>query len=385
MYNKFFSRDIFLILAASFFYMSSPMLVTPLIAGFSEHLGASAELMGIIGALMNICALFCRPFIGNLADKISKYRLTFLGAGLIFLSCMGYMISFSPNIVVVFRIINGLGYACCSVSISTWLANLLPKKKMGFGMGMYGTMNALAMALAPAIGITVYQSLGYRTAFVVAAIFAIFTLITIHFINDRGKVVIQKNHVRGHAFEIVDKDVIPVALIIMLFAIPYCATQSFLVSYIVAKNLSVNVSLFFPVYAVILLILRLSLKNLFDKKPFIFFMILSSISAFIGMSALTVMESNFMLLIGAMFMASGYGIMCSVCQSMAMILADKSERGVANSTYLIGFDIGMSMGAIIGGVLYGNVDIDFFYPVLMVTIPLGLIVYWMNRKRLLNL
>ena len=83
--------DLILILAASFFYFASPMLVTPLITGFAESVGASAALMGMIGGLMNLCALFCRPIAGNLADKISKYKLSFLGAGLMALSCLGYM------------------------------------------------------------------------------------------------------------------------------------------------------------------------------------------------------------------------------------------------------------------------------------------------------
>ena len=43
MITKLLTRDISLILAASFFYMACPMMVTPLIAGFSESLGASAR------------------------------------------------------------------------------------------------------------------------------------------------------------------------------------------------------------------------------------------------------------------------------------------------------------------------------------------------------
>lgn len=49
MKTKLYSRDILLILAASFCYFSSPMLVTPLITGFAGSVGASAALMGVIG------------------------------------------------------------------------------------------------------------------------------------------------------------------------------------------------------------------------------------------------------------------------------------------------------------------------------------------------
>lgn len=83
----------------------------------------------------------------------------------------------------------------------------------------------------------------------------------------------------------------------------------------------------------------------------------------------------------AAFMAGGYGIMCSVCQSTAILLAGKEKRGLANSTYYIGLDLGMALGPIIGGLLYEHLDIRFFYPVLSLTVPLALATYWLNRRK----
>lgn len=87
MNDRAYNKDIILILAANFFYLPRPMLVTPLITVFSESLGANSLLMGINGGFMNICVLFCRPFVGNFADKISKYKLSFIGAALMAVSC----------------------------------------------------------------------------------------------------------------------------------------------------------------------------------------------------------------------------------------------------------------------------------------------------------
>ena len=56
-----YSRDVVLILIASFFYMASSMLVTPLITGFAGSLGAGGVLMGLVGGLSNFCSLMCRP------------------------------------------------------------------------------------------------------------------------------------------------------------------------------------------------------------------------------------------------------------------------------------------------------------------------------------
>lgn len=332
MKSKMYSKDIILILIASFFYFSSPMLVTPLITGFTESLGAGGALMGIVGGLMNICSLFCRPFVGNLADKISKYKVSFIGAALMTVASIGYIAAFDPVVVVLSRIVNGVGYACCSVCMSTWMSNLLPEDKIGSGMGIYGTMNALGMAVAPAIGVSLYQKLGYRPAFVAAALFSAAIAVIIQFVQNKGEPSAASAGVHKK-LELIDVKVIPIAVIIMLFSIPYCATQSFLVTYIDARNLPVTVSLFFPLYAAILLLLRLTMRNLFDKKPFSFFIVLSSVSAFLSISVLAVMRHNFSMFFAAVFMAGGYGIMCSVCQSTAILLAGKEKRGLANSTY----------------------------------------------------
>ena len=321
------------------------MLVTPLITGFAGSVGASAALMGVIGGLMNLCSLFCRPLVGNLADRLSKYKVSTAGAALMSLACLGYILSFHPAGIVFFRVVNGVGFACCSVCMSTWMSNLLPKEKVGSGMGVYGMMNALGMAVAPGIGVTVYQAFGYHTAFAIALVFSLATLLIVQFVGDKGEPepeALSAGSKDGRpALQITDPKVLPIAAIIMLFAIPYCATQSFLVSYAEARHLAVSVSLFFPLYAVVLLVLRLSLKGLFDRLPF------------------------------GSFLAGGYGIMGSVCQSTAILLAGKGKRGLANSTYYIGLDLGMTLGPVIGGFLYGRLDLAWFYPALVLTVPLG--------------
>lgn len=396
MAEKSYSKDIILVLAASFFYMASPMLVTPLITGFTESIGASAALMGLVGGMMNLVSLFCRPLAGNLADRISKYKLSFAGAVFMTAACVGYI--FAPNeaVVVIARIINGFGFACCSVCMATWMSNMLPKDKIGSGMGFYGTMNALAMAVAPAIGVSAYQALGYRASFVIALVFSAAIIAVIQFIGDKGEPVKAdapagtdipaaadaRERAGKRRIELIDVKVIPIALIIMLFAVPYCATQSFLVTYVETRGLDVAVSMFFPSYAVVLIVLRLSLRNLFDKLPFRVFLLAACISELLAIALLAVMHSNVTMLISSALLAGGYGIMSSVCQSTAILLAGKEKRGLANSTYYIGLDLGMTLGPVIGGALYGGLDIRLFYPTLAVTMPLAGLVYLTAGKGL---
>ena len=390
-------KDIALLLAASFFYMASPMLVTPLITGFAGELGAGGTLMGLIGGMMNICSLFCRPAAGNLADKMSKYKLSLIGAVFMTAACIGYAAAPGAGYLFAARLLNGVGFACCSVCMSTWMSGLLPKEKIGSGMGLYGSMNAISMALAPAVGIHLHQMFGYRSAFIAAAVFSAATGIIIQFTSDRGKptapdasdtpaVPVGKEQLpaKNPGLQVVDKNVLPIALIIMLFTIPYTATQSFLVSYAAQRGLPVTVSLFFPLYALAVLLLRLGLRRYFDRLPFGVFLTGSSISAVGSMVCLNFMKGNLWMLAACIFMAGGYGIMCSVAQSTAILLAGEGRRGLANSTYYVGLDLGMALGPVAGGFLYGNVDLQLFYPFLMLTAPAGLAVWevckWKRTK-----
>ncbi len=398
MTERIYDKNIVLVLAASFCYMACPMLITPLIVGFSESVGASAVLTGIIGGLMNMCSIVCRPIVGNLTDRFTKYKIALVGAILTTVACIGYIVSNDPVLIVISRIINGVGFSCCSVCMSTWLSNMLPRNKIGSGMGLYGMMNALAMAAAPAVGVGVYQRLGYHAAFWVALAFAVATGVTIQFISDKGAPMapvkadgsLRDRKKEGdlcegggrRRLEVVDRRVLPITAIIMLFAIPYCATQSFIVSYTEEKGTAVSVGLFFPIYAVILLILRMTMKGFFDRLPFRIFLAGSSVCAFCGIGMLAIMKNNVMMFLAAAFMAGGYGIMCSVCQSTAILLARRGKRGLANSTYYIGLDLGMTLGPVVGGFLYGHLDISMFYPVMAVTVPLIVVVYIAGRKRI---
>ncbi|MBN2922900.1 MAG: MFS transporter, partial [Bifidobacterium sp.] len=166
--ERLITRDVALIMAATFFYMTSSMMGTPIIAGFSQSLGASGALMGFLAGALSLSALICRPIAGNLSDRTSKRKLAVIGALIFLASNLGYY--FVPNTawLLAARILNGVGFACISVCLSTWLSMLLPISRMGAGMGLYGTMNALAQAVGPDLGIRASKAIGYRNTFLIA-------------------------------------------------------------------------------------------------------------------------------------------------------------------------------------------------------------------------
>lgn len=111
-------------------------------------------------------------------------------------------------------------------------------------MGFYGLMNALAMAVAPLIAINSYKVIGYRYSMMIASLAAVIMLIMIKFVKNhaipQNKLSLKNiKHIR-----IIQKDTIPVALLMLFFSIPYFATQADLVEYVAMRKLSVSVGYF---------------------------------------------------------------------------------------------------------------------------------------------
>ena len=382
--KSIFTKDVVLVMAASFFFMFSNMYCNPLINGYAQDLGASSAFAGIIVGMMSIVAMFLRPIAGNLTDHFSKYRLSFIGGTLCFLGVLGYVITPNSGLLLLFRLVNGMGYVLCTVCMTTWLAYLVPIKHVGEAMSFYGLMNALAMACAPAVSINLYKVVGYRTAIIVSAISALMVVITVQFVGNRANPVIKQPVDKNKKLhiKIIQRDAVPVALIVALFAIPYFATQADIVEYAEQRHLSIAVGAYFLIYAVVLLLSRLFLRNQFDTVRFQPWLILSTVATIFYLIMLTVMKTNIEMGLAAAGMAFGYGIIYSVCQSTAMMLAPDTERGLASSTFFLGLDIGMTLGPVIGGIIDSTLPVKYFYPVMLFIIPLIVIIFLANRKKL---
>lgn|GEM_PF-101001 len=396
-HQSIYTRDVILVMAASFFFMFSTMLVTPLINGYALTLGVSAVIAGIITGSMSVVSLFLRPIAGNITDRFSKYRLSCIAGVLIFIGVVGYCIAPNGVWLIIFRLINGTGFVLATVCMTTWLGFLVPRNHVGEAMGFYGLMNALAMAIAPAVGIYFYKIIGYREALMLAAGAAFIMLIVIQFVSNHAYPLVQQKSCADSTnacsteskapwrnVKILQKDAFPITLFMICFSIPYFATQADLVEYVADASLQVSSGLFFIIYAIALLIIRVVFKKYFDLVRFGIWFWISTIAMAGFLLMMSFMANDIHMSIAAILLSIGYGVIYSVNQSTAMMLAPRSEQGLASSTFYIGLDIGMATAPMIGGVLVTCVPHALFFPAMLVLLPLACVVYGHYRTRLNN-
>ena len=80
--------------------------------------------------------------------------------------------------------------------------------------------------------------------------------------------------------------------------------------------------------------------------------------------------------ISGLFIGVGFGMMFPALQTLYINLAENSQRGTANSTYLIGFDLGLAIGMLLGGYITGFFSFETLYLVASGLCLFSVLIYW---------
>lgn len=237
--SKIFTKQMLILGVVTFLYMFSISMTNPVIAGLCALLGGSGLAMGVVGGLSSFVSLFCRPFLGSLIDRNDRRKLGLIG--LAFMWFGGMICGLSPNVwlLLVGRLAVGVGLAISSSTFSTWVATSLPPDQIGQGMGLYGVIQALSMAIAPALGLWVADLVSSRLTCLISAAMNMISILMVLPLTDEHYIKAAERN-RTNSFEgkqIFIPRLLPVALLMFLFCVPYNGTMAFLETSIIDRGL----------------------------------------------------------------------------------------------------------------------------------------------------
>lgn len=352
--KEIFTKQMVILTMVTFLYMCSISMSNPVMAGLCALVGGGGMIMGVIGGLSSFVSLFCRPFLGNLIDHYDRRQLGLIG--LLGMGVGGLICTFSPNVYILFwgRLCAGIGLAICSSTFSTWFAASLPPERMGQGMGLYGVVQALSMACAPAIGLWLANSINSRLTCMIAAILNLVSILLVFPLKDYNysshQSAVKDESAKKCQFFI--PELIPLAILMFLFCVPYNGTTAFLETVVSDRKLAFNAGLYFTIFAIALLITRFALSKFLDNYPYRYFVWMCIPFGIFSMLLLQWMNGFSFMMLSAITLTLSYGIIQPVSQAACMRSVSKDQQGVANCTYYVGMDLGMAFGPIIAGATY---------------------------------
>ena len=346
-------------MAANFSLFFAFYVLTPLLPLYlSEHFGATKDMIGLVLSGYTITALVIRPFSGYMVDSFPRKIVLMVSFGAFAIFLAGYLAASTLLLFTIVRTLHGGPFGTLTTANATVAIDVLPSSRRTEGIGYYGLSNNLAMALAPTIGIYVYQlTHSFEFLFWIALIVA-----CAGWLVDATVTLPSKEIVRNKSKLSLDRFFLVRGWLLGLNMVAFGFSFGVLSNYLAIYGKEVmgitgGTGTYFLLCSIGLIASRLQGSKALRQGRVTYNagsgMVISLIGYTIFIAFSTLGDS--LMYIGyygsALLIGLGNGHMWPAFQNMTINVAHNNQRGTANSTILISWDIGMGLGILLGGVI----------------------------------
>ncbi|MGI6218814.1 MAG: MFS transporter [Bacteroidaceae bacterium] len=368
--DRLFSTDYFFILISNFLFFFAFYLILPIFAMFlMEDFGVASASAGAILSCYTVASLFMRAFSGYLVDSFPRKPLYLFGFVVFTLIFLGYAWAGALLFIILLRILHGLAFGLVSVGGNTIVIDITPSSRRGEAIGYYGLMNNFALCLGPMIGLFLHSAgWGYQSIFYFSLLSGALGIIMASFVHTPYKPPLKRDPISLDRFILIRG--LPCSLSLLLLAMPYGMTTTYVALYAQQLGIHVSTGLFFSFMAVGLGISRFSSGKQADRGrglhviqlgmilAIVVFILLASVQTLMGWQSRV---AEILFFGSALFMGISYGTMFPAFNTLFVNLAPNSRRGTATSTYLTSWDVGIALGLLVGGWINDVTTFDHAY------------------------
>lgn len=320
-------------------------MMNTLVPVFVKNLGGGPSIIGLVSSIFGITALAISPVSGPAYDSFSRKRLlalcTVISAGAFFT----YSMATTVMVVLIARVFHGIAAGCIVPLCMLVASDTLPEEKMGTGIGTFSLAQCIASAIGPGIGLTIQKYMGFSFAFRLGGICMVLAFCLIFILHDNPNA--QRKKFQISPSSMISKRALIPGGVMFFIGFAYTCIQSFLVVY--AEEFSVDVSLYFSLYAVGLMFVQPTFGRLTDRFGVTRIVIWGTI-VFAANFVITAFARTLpVFLIAAVICALGYGALHPCMQSLTLRCAEDGKRGAASNTYYICMNLSMFIGPIVAG------------------------------------
>lgn len=371
--EKIWTRDFILICIANFFVFIGFQMTLPTIPLFVKELGGSDQMIGIIVGIFTFSSLVIRPYAGHALETKGRRFVYLFGLMIFTISLASFAWITSIALLIIFRLIQGVGFGFTSTATGTIATDLIPPKRRGEGMGYFGLSGNLALALGPSLGLTLVGVISFKQLFLITAITGVIALLLATKIRYKKVEPVTRDTSSSFKFDVFEKTALNPSILLFFITISFGGIASFLPLYAAQKGVS-GIEGYFLMYALFLMLSRVVAGRIYDLKGHIYVFLPGAILIFIALLLLSWLPNTLTLLLAAMIYGFGFGSVQPALQAWAVEEAAPNRKGMANATFFSSFDLGVGVGAIVFGqmaylfnyhVIYlaaaGSVMIAIFY------------------------
>lgn len=338
---------------SNFMIFFSFMLLTPLLPLYmSEEFGADKDLIGMVLSGYTLTALLIRPFSGYFVDSFPRKAVLMVSYFFFMALFAGYVVAGTVALFAVVRTLHGFPFGATTVANSTVAIDVLHPTRRAEGIGYYGLSNNIATAIGPTVALLIYQHwASYDLLFALSLLFALTGLIISSTLKlPKKEIVRNKQKLSLDRFLLLKGWSLGISMCCLSFS--YGVLATYLAIYGKEElGITGGTGLFFMILSIGLICSRLVGSRTLRKGKVVenaSFGVMVSVFGYLLFAAVHNLWGYYG---AALIIGLGNGHMFPAFQTMFINLASHEQRGTANSTLLVSWDIGVGLGILVGGAL----------------------------------
>ncbi|WP_236557996.1 MFS transporter [Citricoccus sp. K5] len=363
-------------------FLTFYFLVTTLALYAVREFAASDAAGGLASSAFVIGATVARLSTGYVVDRFGRRRTMLVALVLAAVSCALYFAAGSLALLIGVRILHGFTYAFASTAVMALAQAAIPPTRRGEGTGYLALGTTLATAVGPAMGLWVAGGFDYAVLFAVAFGSTVVGLVLALFLKspaaspadsptsspesspESGPEAQAALQPRISWSAIVHPAVVPIGIFMVVIGLCYGGVMTFLNALAEQRDLATGAGLFFVAYAVAMLLMRLTLGTLQDRRgdnPVVAFGLVFFALALV---LLAVSSRDWHVVVAGALTGLGYGTLMPAAQAIAVSRVEPHQYGSGVSTLLLFADVGLGLGPVALGGLVTAAGFGVMYLVL---------------------
>jgi len=340
--EKLFTRNFVLTTLSTFTLFTSFYFLLVTLPLYILIIGGTKSEIGLIIGVFTISAVLLRPHLGREVDRRGRKNVLIAGLLVFLLSMLLYDYARSVASLLLLRVLHGVGWGAATTAATTLIADIAPPRRRGEAMGFFGMAANVAMAIGPALSIMLLDATGFTMLFAISASIALVSLLLV--------LPVSETIIAHPETPLFSREAFFPSSIMFIVTLTYGAIVSFLPLFAREQGIE-NPGVFFTVFAVTLILVRVLAGKLSDIKGRRFVIVPGMVLITLGLWVLSNAGSLQYFLAAALLYGLGFG---SVHPALIALLVDRvgeMGRGAAMGTFTAAFDLGIGAGSILLGIV----------------------------------
>lgn len=347
------NKEYIKVMTCNFLMFFAFYLLTPLLPLYLyEEFHADKDVIGVVLSGYVIATLLVRPFSGFVVDTFDRKKVLMTCFFLFFICFPGYLGASTLLLFAIVRTLHGIPFGATTVANSTAAIDVLPSARRNEGIGYYGLSNNLAMAIAPSAGIYIYHATNnFNLLFWLALLLAFLGFLCSTSVKlPRRTAVADKPKLSLDHFFLGRAWLLAVNL--CFFGLCWGVMSNYLAIYGKERlNITDGTGVFFMILSTGLVISRLFGAKSLRAGRMTHNATVGVLLSTVSYALFAFVPTHWSFYTSALLLGLGNGQMYPAFLNMFIKVARHDQRGTANSSTLISWDLGMGFGILMGGVI----------------------------------